>query len=236
MDGPGARAGLPEELRLALPRHFEAVGEALVSGSGAEEACTAAGGELARDGASLEEGLAGLVTTYRLVRGCGPGHAATRAVALGWADATLGYLHGLSCEDPLTGLATQAHLRARLGDLYRGEVPQGVPVRGSHALVVLDGPRHGRERPDDAVDGLGASLRVGALGGTVRTVFHGSETIARVGPLRVVVLAGRDRLGNRLGLLRRLLADVAPAVRMWVEDLPGTDAAAARLLDELARG
>ena len=38
---------------------------------------------------------------------------------MAWSDATLEYLHDLSCEDPLTGLASLAHVRTRLDEIYR---------------------------------------------------------------------------------------------------------------------
>jgi len=46
-------------------------------------------------------------------------------------------------------------------------------------------------------------------------------------------------LARRVGLLRSLAQDAAPAssrTRVWVEGLPPTDDGAAMLLDELARG
>ncbi|MFC6345461.1 hypothetical protein ACFP8W_25980, partial [Nocardioides hankookensis] len=63
---------------------------------------------LARDGVSLAEALDDLATAWRLVRGSEPEHAELRALAVAWSDATLGYVHGLSCADPLTGLASLA--------------------------------------------------------------------------------------------------------------------------------
>jgi len=66
----GTEAGreLSDELRLALPPRFEAVGEALASGSGSVDACGVVGQTLAHDGVSLEEALEGLRTTWRRVR------------------------------------------------------------------------------------------------------------------------------------------------------------------------
>ena len=234
-DDPGARGELLEVQRQALPPHFEAVGEALASGSGSVDACAVLGRELARSGAGLDEALAGLETTSVLVCGRQPGLADTRALAVAWGDATLAYLHQLSCEDPLTGLASLAHLRGRVADLYRGEHHQRVPVPDSHALVLLEAAGDPDQRRATPTDDLARSLRVGSLGSAARTVFAGSETIGRVGPVRVAVVTGRDRLGPRVGLLRRMLADAGPPVRIWIEGLPGTDGAAGLLLDELAR-
>jgi hypothetical protein len=66
---PEAGRELSSEHRAALPPRFEAVGEALASGSGSVAACEVLGGVLARDGVSLAEALDDLATTWRLVRG-----------------------------------------------------------------------------------------------------------------------------------------------------------------------
>ena len=234
-DGPGARRELSSELLAAPPPHFEAVGESLASGSGAVVACEIAGVALARDGLSLGEALDGLAATTRQVCGTDPELAHVRALAVAWSDAMLGYLNGLSCEDPLTGLATLAHLRSRIADLYRGGRSAGAGVRESHALVVVAAPsRTGRAAGQEDV--LTRAMRVAQLGETVRGVFSGPEAIGHVSPDRVVVLAGREQIGRRVGLLRRMLDDgAAPRPRVWIEGLPDTDAAARALLDELAR-
>jgi hypothetical protein len=233
-DGPEAGGELSPELRAALPPRFEAVGESLASGSGTVAACEVVGASLARDGLALAEALDGLATTARLVCGTNPDFDDVRAFSVAWSDAMLGYLNGLSCEDPLTGLASLAHLRSRVSDLYRGAAAGG--VRESHALVVVAAPPW----PDAASgrdDVLTRAMRVAQLGDTARTVFSGTETIGHVAPGRVVVLAGRDdRIGRRVGLLRRMLDDNAVAhARVWIEGLPDDDTAAGSLLDELTR-
>jgi hypothetical protein len=232
-DGPEASGELTPELRAALPPRFEAVGENLASGSGAA-ACGVVGASLARDGRTLAESLDALATTSRLVRGTDPGFDDVRALSVAWSDTMLGYLNGLSCEDPLTGLASRAHLRSRISDLYRDAAGGG--VRETHALVVVAAP----PRPDAASgrdDVLTRAMRIAQLGDIARTVFAGAETIGHVAPGRVVVLAGRDeRIGRRVGLLRRMVDDSAlPQTRVWIEGLPDTDTAAGSLLDELTR-
>ncbi len=228
-DDPEAEQELSTEQRAALPPRFEAVGEALASGSGTV-ACEVAGAALARDGVSLAESLDGLATTTRMVLGTEPGFAHSRALAVAWSDAMLGYLNDLSCNDPLTGLSTLAHLRSRISDVYRAD------HRDEHALVVVAAPPY----PDAASgrdDVLTRAMYVARLGDTARTVFPGPETIGHVAPGRVVVLAGRDdRIGRRVGLLRRMLdGGTVPYTRVWIEGLPESDEAAGRLLDELTR-
>ncbi|MEZ5097236.1 MAG: hypothetical protein R2731_14720 [Nocardioides sp.] len=225
--------------RLGLPPRFEAVGEALASGSGSVEACAVVGAQMARDGASLDESLEALRATCQLAVGTDPSYDEVRALARGWSDATLTYLHQLACEDPMTGLASLAHVRSRLSELYRGELRTPARVRDTHALVVAElvEPAEGPVG-ESGQHVLRRAMRVSHLGEAARTVFAGSETIGRLGPDRIVVVVERDdRLGQRVALLRRMARTVhrgLPA-RVWIEGLPGTDSSAALLLDELAR-
>jgi hypothetical protein len=221
---PEAWAELPEKVAHALPQRLLAVGEAQASGSDSVAACREAGRLLAGDGVSLEEALESLYLTSVLVRGHQPDYAELVAVSVAWSDATLGYLHRLSCADPMTGLSTQAHLRGRLAELYRSH-----DVRRSHALVVVES-----SATADADESVSHTLDLARLGDTVRTVFAGSETVAGIGLTRVAVLVDRDEvLARRVALLRTLLERTT--ARVWIEGLPGGDLAAGALLDELAR-
>lgn len=214
----------PEQLRRpGVPTGFEAVGEALASERGVAQACAAVGHGQADDGRPLVEVLAGLRQTSLAVTGRDPSYDAVTSLAGAWSEATLGYLHQLSCEDPLSGLATPAHLRTRLAELFR---LGGDTVASTRGLVVLELPRPGTGTLD-------TTLRVTRAANLARTVWPGEETLARVAALRVVVLARRDdTLGRRVRLLRSL---VGADVRLWVEAVPRTEANAAALLDELAR-
>lgn len=232
---------LSERVRTGLPPRFVAVGEALASGSGSAEACAVAGAAMAKDGASLDETLEALGSTYQSVLGVDPTFADVRAVGRAWSDATLSYLHQLACEDPLTGLASLAHVRSRLSELYRGELRSQDRVRETHALVIAE---VWHEVPAEPVAStsrreLSRSLRMTSLGEAARTVFAGGETIGKLGPERIVIVAERDdRLGQRVALLRRMARTVlgpASSARVWIEGLPGADSTAALLLDELAR-
>jgi GGDEF domain-containing protein len=234
---PEARAAeLTQTLLAALPPEFEAVGEALASGSGAlAEAYAVLGHRLAVDGISLDEALSGLDTTFRVVLGTPPTFDDTRALSVAWSESILDYLHRLSCEDPVTGLATMAHLQSRLAELYRAQAAHG-PVSDSHALVVLDvGPPTDGETVGAVV--LTEDLGVARAAEAIRTAFAGQETIGRLTRHRLTVLAPRDeRLGQRVALLRRLLTRTEPAAaRVWIEGLPRTPDAAAATLSELAR-
>ena len=226
--GPGSDAlgELTNEQRAALPPRFEAVGEAQASGADATEACLHLGGVLAGDGVSLDEALEGLKATSTLVRGREPEYAELVALSTAWSEATLGYLHRLSCDDPLTGLATQPHVRSRLSELYRARERSPERPLDTHALVVVE------VRPGD--EGLEQRMTLAQVGRTSRTVFAGSETIGGIGLRRVVVIAERDeQLPQRVTLLRTMTE--REQTRVWIEGLPGSDEAAGALLDELAR-
>ncbi len=233
-DGPEAGRELPERVREGLPHRFEAVGEALASGSGSTEACDVAGRALAQDGASLDEVLESLQATCQAVLGTDPAYADVRAISMAWSEATLAYLHQLSCEDPLTGLASLAHLRSRLAELYRGQFKVGKSPRDTHALVVADLPLDRPEHQD--ADGFSRALRLVRLGEAARTVFSGTEIIGRLGSNRIVVLVDRDaQLGRRVAIMRKMLDMAEFPTRVWIEGLPVGDHGAAGLLDELAR-
>ena len=233
---PGTRAAELTQTQLAaLPPEFEAVGEALVSGSGAVDACEVLGHRLAADGVSLDEAFSGLAVTFEVVLGTAPAFAETRALSVAWGDSILGYLHRLSCEDPVTGLATMAHLQSRLAELYRAE-SSARPVASSHALVVLDLGRPGTpDGPGPEV--LAEDLRAVRAAETIRGAFAGEASIGRLSRHRLVVLTSRDELlARRVAVLRRMLESVIPSgARLWIEGLPRTGDAAAATLSELAR-
>lgn len=231
---PEAGRELSASIRVGLPRRFVAVGEALASGRGSTQACEVAGRALAQDGASLDEVLTALETTYHVVLRREPAYADVRAISTAWSESTLAYLHQLSCEDPLTGLASLAHVRSRLAELYRGRNRSTGGPFETHALVVADLP-HDRPVHGDG-DTISRALRLVRLGEAARTVFNGTETIGRLGANRIVVIVERDvQLGRRVAIMRKILGTIEHPTRVWIEGLPAGDQGAASLLDELAR-
>ena len=227
---------LPDDVRRALPSRFEAVAEALVSGADVGAVCTVVGRDVARDGAALGEALSGLRATYHLVRGATPAFDAAEALSVAWSEATLEYLHDLSCEDPLTGRASLAPGRPRLAEIYRESELTDLGVARSHALVVVELrfgaamvlPGHQFTR----------ALRLVQVTEALRSVFSGGETLGRLGLDRAVAVVRRtEDLGVSVGLLRDFLADLdlgSADVRVWIEGLPGAADSATRLLGELA--
>jgi GGDEF domain-containing protein len=235
---PQTRGGeLPESLRHLLPMRFEAVGEALASGGDVIAACNVVGGDVARDGAALGEALSGLRSTFEIVRGAEPDFHATEALSIAWSEATLEYLHDLSCEDPLTGLTSLAHVRTRLAEVYRDAELSDVTVQNSHALVVVALRARGAEALLEPH--FTRALRLAQVAEAVRAVFSGGETIGRLGLSRAVALVSRTQdLGTSVAVLVEYLEDLdlGPSdVRVWIEGLPASSDSAARLLDELAR-
>ncbi len=221
----GTSAELTPAQRLLIPQGLEAVGEALVSGTrSVVEACWVVGRDLAEVGVSLGESLDRLRSTTQLLARRDPAFDEIQALSTSWSEVTLTFLHRLSCADPMTGLASHAHLSERLAERYRECSIGGLRREG--ALVVLEVPG-----PSEFV---GHAQRMTRYGEMARGVFSGAETIGRVGVRRLVVVAQRDReLVPRVGLLRRMVAD--RGVRIWIEGLPGTERAALHILDELAR-
>lgn len=227
-----------------VPLGFDAVGEALVSGRCPLAACGFVGRTLAGDGASLGEALAGLRETFEVTRGSVPDFHAVEALSLAWSDASLEFLQDVSCEDPLTGLATQQHLRSRLAEVYRGAEHTGSDVRRTHALVLADTSASAREARR-AARGAGPvdlrftrALQLATVAEGMRTVFSGDETVARLGPDTVSALVRRDPgLGEAVSRLRLVLADleVPAGTRVWIEGLPGRLEHAGRLLGDLTR-
>lgn len=194
------------------------------------------GRSLALDGASLEEVLEDLRATSRAVTGRDPAYAEVRAISVAWSEATLAYLHQLSCEDPLTGMASLGHVRSRLTELYRRQCRSGHGLQDTHALVVADLPHDRPGQMVDEGDTLSRTMRMVRLGEAARTVFAGDETIARLGTNRIVVLVERDAsLGRRVAIMRKMLTMTPYPTRVWIEGLPDSDAGVALLLDELAR-
>jgi GGDEF domain-containing protein len=240
----GAMVAPPPRL---VPERFESLVDALVHGGDVGAVCTEIGCTLASDGASLPEALEALRQTYALSTGFEPSFEATRALTTSWTEASLQYLHALSCEDPLTGLASLAHVRSRLSEIYREADRRGTNVAATHALVVVDVvPREADQpSPGSTFDRV---LRMAGVAECIRAVYSGGETLGRLGVGRAVAVVERaTRLGSSVAVLRQLLAEwgggggrdegpaTPPLCRLWIEPLPVDNDAAGRLLDELAR-
>jgi GGDEF domain-containing protein len=181
--------------------------------------------------------LDGLRTTFDLVIGVEPDFASVEALSIAWSEATLEFLHELSCEDPLTGMASFPHLRTRLDELYRDAARSGDSMSATHALVVVEmaagDPRRRAEHQ------FTRALHFVQVAEMARAVFAGGETIARLSADRAAIVVQRlPQLGASVAMVRELLGDLdlgGTDVRVWIEGLPESPESATRLLDELAR-
>lgn len=233
---PAAR-GLGTAERARIPRGFEAVAESLAAGGDPAASATEAGRALAADGASLGEALSALRTVHEVLGLGEPGFTVTEHVATAWSEATLAYLGEVSCEDPLTGLASTPHLRARLDEVYRTALLDGTSVRTTHALLVADLGSVLTQAPPGGPDPFAHALSLAGVAEAVRGVFPGEETLARAGRDKVVALVRRTaHLGATVVELRAVLEDLGyAATRIWLEALPEDPGLAAQTLAGLSR-
>ena len=187
------------------------------------------GASAARLGVPLHEVLD---LMERAFAGQEPTFEATRAAVLAWADEALVLHADISCEDPLTSLASTAYLRSRLGELYRGAARDGHLVADRSALVVVELPigHAGHE--------IEQSLRALDVAEAMRAVFTGDETVAQMSLRRFAALVARERadvlsMSLLRVLLERALGDhVRP--RLWVEELPPVEDGITRVLAGLS--
>lgn len=211
------------------------VAQAVLVGEDLIAACGRLGRARAEAGVGLAESLDDLVALAAVLpEGLMPVGAIAslvRALAESWAEAGVAPVLRVTCEDPLTGLATPAHLRTRLAELYREAERSGEQPAAVATLVVIR-PRWQVARPE-------LLFRRVLLGEVVRTAFSGGETLAALGPRGVAVLARpHDRLAAQIRATVRLLADRlgdAVTVEISYRPLPPTLPAAYELLDRLAR-
>ncbi|AOS65486.1 hypothetical protein TL08_23530 [Actinoalloteichus hymeniacidonis] len=163
--------------------------------------------------------------------------AAMGAVALGWADASVGSLLEQQVCDALTGLATEGYLRRRIDELYREAAVTGRAVAEDFALVVVAvNLRRVRRWP--------RSLAMVVVGDALGRAFEGGQTRALAAPTVALVLAKADRrLPLRLVTARWLVErglhvsvpdrETGP-VRVWREPLPARCEEVPELLRRLA--
>lgn len=160
-----------------------------------------------------------------------PSFATVRAAALAWVEKALLHQVDVSCEHPLTSLATVPHVRSRLGDVYRGAERAGTRAADTHALVVVELPcaDHGNE--------LEESLHALEVAETMRAVFAGDETIAQMSARRFAALVERTYADpvaiSLLALLLERTVGHTGQARLWVEQLPGSAGGVPTLLAAL---
>ncbi|NUP76683.1 MAG: hypothetical protein HOV96_03925 [Nonomuraea sp.] len=195
---------------------------AVVEGHDRPRACEERGAARAWAGVGIAEGLTDLAALFAVTGRGEPPFALVRAFVAGWAEQSFAPMADLQCEDPLTGLATVAYLRTRLGELYRGS------VAGGHLLVVAE--PYGQT--GELAERLAAALN---LATALRRAFTGDETLALLAPARVGAVTREDeRLPAKVALLRAtdILYGHRPHVR--VRQLPKAHAQALALIRTLS--
>jgi hypothetical protein len=201
----------------------DAVCEALAAGTDLVDPCARLGAARGRSGVGIGQSLTDLAAFTGVAGWAAPPFELVRALAEGWVDA--GRAQD-TCQDPLTGMGTDAYLRTRVGELYRA--PEGaVPAALDHQLVVL--------ALDPSIDPWRRAARLIVLGYELRRYFSRGESVCVVDRGRIAVVASRsDQVDRELEALRR-----GPGwehgVAVWSVPLPPTLREALTLLDGLGR-
>lgn len=231
----------------AVPE-VDAVCSSALLGGDLTTALTVLGGSRARAGAGLDETLYDVAALHAILDSgsdidglvSADPHAAPlamlRATALGWADVA-GEVCDIATTEPDTGLATEAYLRTRLGEVYRRATRTGTDVTETGVLLAI-----GVSLPRATDWSRPAAMAL--VAGVLRGVFDGGETTAALGRAGAVVLAERDvNMGQRIRNARsrivdRLSADpqlaTVATLDVRLHRLPETLAAAHALLRHIA--
>jgi hypothetical protein len=154
-------------------------------------------------------------------------------LAEAWADEMICPMLAGHCQEPLTGLASLAYLRVRLGEVYREAARQGRSATSGYALVVIT------ETDGDGPAGLDGMLRRLVVAAAVRRAFPGGDTTAALSAGRLAVLARRRAsLPRAVAGLPAAIAAVAgpPVVLATLSGLPPTIGLGHRLLDQITVG
>jgi hypothetical protein len=223
--------------RELVPAGFEPLFDALEDGVPLHGVAEELGRAAAAEGAALDDVLGNLAATYQAVGDVvdEPPFEVTRWLAAAWADSSLRFLHSVSCEDPLTGLASLAHVRTRMSEVYRESDRRGVVPTPTHALLVVQ--LHWPQAVTSPFDRL---LRLIDVAEMLRSVYTGDEVVGQLTGSRAVALVRRDdnigsSVSGLLGLLQEWEQRTGVVTRLWIEGLPASQVGGEALLDELAR-
>lgn len=222
-----------------LPGQFLPVARALTDGQSAVGIVTGVASDYAQAGEGLPCLLDDLHAAYRALGLAGPGAAIVRSASEAWAESFMILFGRVSCEDPLTGLATANHLRLRLAELCRSSSSAGSPWSSGDAYLLLEvllscsslgrySPRLERAfRPE---------LQLAVVGHAIRTVFPRTDTIASVGRHTVLAIAHEsDCVDSSVqDLTRRAMDHLASgySATVRVKPLPRSLGDVQRLIDQ----
>lgn len=189
------------------------------------------GASAAQLGDPLEDVLATVEAAYLQACATDPEYRVVKAAVTAWHEHVMLFACEISCEDPLTTMATMAHLRSRIEDAYRFAASRGHAPDAEYALIVVQCAPVGRALP------LEASMDTLRIARVLRLVFDADETIAQVAPHRFAVLAHCTRVDRVADLRGSFAVDgLAETIeRIWVESLPPRLDDISWLLSEIGR-
>lgn len=197
----------------------DTMARASVDGADLTGPCARLGHARAQAGVGIGETLEDLGALFAVLGEEMPPMACVRSLAEGWVESGMFGLSDLTCEDPLTGLATLPYLRTRLAEIYRGDRAPG----DAYCLVVVD-----------LATRLDPWKRIAwtiVIGHELRVAYPGEETLTLLGAGRAAALVPRrPELELEATRLRRDIA-ARHGARVWVERLPADATRAAALLD-----
>src|SRR5579859_6939969 len=191
------------------------------------QACGSLGRARGRAGVGIAETISDLGALYQALEAGDPPLRVVSSTAEGWAEEGMARHYDGSCEDPLTGLATVAYLRTRLGEVYREAADTGTSAVQSHRLVTVSLPGG----PDPWRRLAGSIL----LGNDLRTAFPGGDTLTQVAGsgTGLALVRADDSMPARYARLRRVLT-VRDRADIRMTQLPALLPEALRLVDRLA--
>lgn len=201
----------------------DAVCEAHTAGEDLSEPCSRLGEARARSGVDIGRALIDLDAFGKAVGWDHVPLQLVRAMAEGWVEGGRGRD---TCQDPLTGLASEAYLRTRVSELYRS-ADDTVPAAFHHRLVVV--------ALDPALDPWRRAARLIVLGHELSRFFTRGESVCLVSRGRIAVVTQEGpALTTELDELRTGVGWEHGAA-VWTVPMPGTHREAAALLDGLGR-
>lgn len=214
----------------------DAIVESLADGTSPLPACERLGLARAHSGCGLTETIDDLMCLIASPAGP-PAAEALRALCTGWVEGQAAPRSAELFHDPETGLRTADYLAARLDEVYGTASRRGTSAHETHALVVVDVGL-------DHVSPWQRIARSASMGRTLTDAFGDGHPMAAIGGGTFVSLVELDddlpaTLDDLRILIKQDAGDLGVSTilrqppRVWLENLPGTAAEAADLLDRL---
>jgi len=231
----GGRAQLADDS--LLPEQFLPVVRTLNDGDSEVQVVAGVASDYARAGECLSHLLDDLHATDRALGRARPRPSPVRSASEAWAESILSRLGDISCEDPLTGLATADHVRLRLAELYRSS-RESASEAYLLVEVLVSCSSLGKCLPGFE-SAFQPELQLAVAGQAIRSVLPGVDTIASLGRHAVLAIAREsDCVDSSVQELTRRAQDhLAPgySASVRVKPLPGSLGDAKRLIDQLSR-